>query len=715
MRTRTRRNRANRRAVTRHSPRGGPRLASTALVALLLAGAATFAYQTSFAGVFVFDDEFAIQRNPNIRTLWPLTRVFSAPSESPVSARPVASLTLAVNYALAPIESRDVMAPGGADAPPDVTRRFLANVWGYHFMNLALHVFAALAVFGVVRRTLVSDRLRPRFGPASRALASVVALVWVVHPLTTDAVTYVTQRTEVLMGVFYLLTLYCAIRGAEPGIDRARRRGWAIAAITSCALGMGSKQTMVTAPFVVFVWDWMFGPGPRRLRTSTRSHGHDRLSPHVAGCARSARSPEGTNTVPYLCIEGLRWRLYAGLAATWVILAAGLALERWPHSIGVDREGWTPWTYLLTQAGVIVHYLRLSFVPVPLVLDYDGWPMARSVLDVAPQAALLLVLVGATIAAVVRRAPWGFAAAWFFALLAPSSSVLPLATEIAAERRMYTALVAVVALAVIGAYGLGQLLLERLVPEGRPRRAVLAVAVVALAGVAGGLGVLTLDRNRDYWSEERIWRDTVDKRPDNPRARLNHGVLLAAERRYPEAEAQLREALRLKEPVAKAHLNLGSILCSQQRFEEGVPHLERAIALNPELSTAQANLAEAYGALGRRAQAAQHFALAVQGEPDKLFLLNRLGWLLATSPEDNVRDAARAVELGERAVRLTSRQDTLSLDTLAAAYAEAGRFDEAAATAREALELEARRGTVNRPLADRLSLYTSGRKFRESR
>jgi hypothetical protein len=220
--TRPRRNRASRRAVPRDSSRGSPRFASTVLVALLVTGAAAFAYQTSFAGVFVFDDEFAIQRNPHIRTLWPLTRVLSAPPESPVSARPVASLTLAVNYALAPVESRDVMAPGGATAPADVTRRFLDNLWGYHFMNLALHVFAALAVFGVVRRTLVSDRLRPRFGAASRALASAIALVWVVHPLTTDAVTYVTQRTEVLMGLFYLLTLYCAVRGAEPGIDRGR-------------------------------------------------------------------------------------------------------------------------------------------------------------------------------------------------------------------------------------------------------------------------------------------------------------------------------------------------------------------------------------------------------------------------------------------------------------------------------------------------------------
>jgi tetratricopeptide (TPR) repeat protein len=690
MRTKTRPNRTTRRAAARPGVGGGPRLTSTALVALLIAGAALFAYQTSFAGVFVFDDEFAIQRNPNIRALWPLTRALSAPPESPVSARPLASLTLAVNYALAPPASRDVMTAGGANAPPDAARHLLANVWGYHLMNLALHVLAALAVFGAVRRTLMSDRLRARYGPASSALAAAVAIVWVVHPLTTDAVTYVTQRTEVLMGLFYLLTLYCAIRGAEPGLGRARRRAWAAAAVIACALGMGSKQTMVTAPFVVLVWDWMFG-------------------------SRAAEAAAGPQREPSAGASRLRWRLYTALAGTWVILAVGLAVERWPHSIGIDRDGWTPWTYLLTQAGVIVHYLRLSFVPTPLVLDYDGWSMARSLLDVAPQAAMLLLLVGATIAAVVRRAPWGFPAAWFSALLAPSSSILPLATEIAAERRMYTALVAVVALTIIGAYALGRSLIERLGLGSRTRRAVAVFTLVALAGVAAGLGVLTLDRNRDFWSEEGLWRDTVEKRPDNPRARLNYGVLLGAERRYAEAEVQLREALRLKEPVAKAHLNLGSILCAQQRFDEGVPHLERAIALEPELSTAHRNLGEAYGALGRRAQAAEQFALAVQGEPENVFLLNRLGWLLATSPEDGVRNAARAVDAGERAVRLTSRRDPESLDTLAAAYAEAGRFDDAAATAREALEAAARRGMPDRAMADRLSLYTSGQPFREPR
>jgi len=413
-RTKARAARPQRRSRDQGRPLPKSGLASTVLLAIVLAGAAGWAYSTSFPGVFVLDDKFGIVDNPNIKALWPLTRAMWAPPEMPVSGRPVASLTLVINYALTPTDVRDVMTPGGPGAPPEMAERFLRNVWGYHFFNLTLHVFAALALFGVVRRTLLSDRLRPRFAADSTALAFIVSLGWLVHPLLTDAVTYVVQRTEVLMGLFYLLTLYCAIRAGERTLPVVRRKWWMAAAIAACALGMGSKQTMIGAPLMVWLWDWLFGPDARD----------------------GARASDERN---------LRWRLYAGLAATWVILGALVAAERWPHSIGFNREGWTPWTYLLTQTGVIVHYLRLSLVPSPLVLDYDGWPMARSVLEVAPHAAFLTLLLGATVFAIVRRQPWGFPGGWFFATLAPSSSVLPLATEVAAERRMYLPLAALVA------------------------------------------------------------------------------------------------------------------------------------------------------------------------------------------------------------------------------------------------------------------------------
>jgi protein O-mannosyl-transferase len=658
------------------SRRARAAVAATCLAVACIVSAAAWAYSTSFAGVFVYDDQFAIVENPNIKSLWPLTTALAAPAESPVSGRPTASLSLAINYALAPEDARDVMAPAGPFDPPDVTEKFLRNVWGYHAVNLVLHIAAALALFGVIRRTLVTARLTGLEASASTWVAASAATVFAVHPLTVDAVTYIAQRTEVLMGLCYALTVYGAIRAWEAPASSRPRLAWTIVSVVACGLGMGSKQTMVTAPLVVWVWDWIFGPADR---------GEDRQA---------------------------RRTLYAGLAATWLLLAASVAYERWPTSIGLNLEGWTPWTYLLTQSTVICHYVRLAILGGPLVLDYDGWPMSRSLVAVLPFALPLAVLCGATVWGVVRRRAWAFPLTVCYAALAPSSSVLPLATEIAAERRMYVPLAALIALAAAGAFVLGRRLVARAASLSASRVIVLRViAGTATAVLVIDYGSMTLARNRDFWSDERIWADAVEKRPTNPRARLNYGVDLAQARRVAEAEVQLREAVRLKDTSAPAHANLGSVLCSLGRVEEGATHLERALAIDPTYTKAYNNLGEAYGALGRRALAARYFGLAVKEAPDEPFLLNRLGWLLATSPEDDVRDGARAVDAAERAVRVTSGQDPMSLNTLAAAYAEVGRFDAAIAAAREALALAERQGrsALLPELARRLERYEARR------
>ena len=648
-------------------------LRPTVLAAILVA-AATWAYAPSFQGVFIYDDGGAIVENPNIRALWPLTRAMSAPPESPVSARPVAALTLAINYALAPADVRDVMKPGRSGRPDD-NARFLRNVWGYHAVNLLLHVLTALVIAGVVRRTLLTGGLCERFGRAATLLGFATALVWVLHPLTTDAVTYIAQRTEVLMGLCYALTLYCSIRAAE---NDARPRFWIVAAIVACAAGMGSKQTMVTAPIVVWIWDWMF------------------LSP-----------------------AGAQWRrrkaLYIGLAATWLLLGTLVAYERWPTSIGFALEGWTPWTYLLTQTTVIAHYIRLSVLGGPLALDYDGWPMSQSALAVLPYALPLLLGLGITTAGVLRRRAWAFPAVVWYAALAPSSSILPLATEIAAERRMYLPVAAFFALVIPGAYVIGCRLLPRVaVDESRQRTLGRSVAGVALALAALAYGSMTSARNREFRSAESIWQDTVEKRPSNSRARLNYGVSLADGGRAADAEGQLREAVRLKETNAAAHLNLGALLAARGKPEEGIAQLERALALDPSYTAAYRNLGEAYGALGDRAMAAKYFARAVEANPADVFLLNRLGWLLATSPEDSIRQGAKAVAVAERAVELTGRKDPESLDTLAAAYAELDRFPDAVRTGERALGLAQSQGRNDLvpELRDRLARYQSGQKYR---
>jgi len=634
-------------------PLGLPRpLAAIAIVLAVLAS-----YAGSFDGAFVFDDIQAIADNPHVRTLLPLRQSFTAPTEVTTAGRPVAAFSFAVSYALA----------GGYDT------------WMFHATNVAIHACAALALFGIVRRTLLTPPLRDRYGPSSTALAFAVALLWAVHPLQTQSVTYLVQRVESLMGLFLLLTLYCAIRGAErfdlkveaarSARKRATRRSsdveaghaawWSALAIVCCACGMATKQTMAGAPLIVLAWDWLFAD-------------------HPSGGGPWKR----------------RWPLYAGLASTWVLLAYLVASEPRPHSVGAI-EGWTPAGYLVTQAGVILHYLRLAAWPRPLIFDYD-WPPAHGASAITA-VAIVTALGAATLAGLLRRRPWAFAGAWFFVILAPSSSVLPIATEVAAEHRMYLPLAAVIALAVCAAHRR----IARFVP----------VAAVLIATV---FGVQTAARNRDYISDERIWIDTIAKQPSNARARNNYAVDLLQTGNFPEAETQARAAIALKPATAEAHKTLGVALLATGRAEEGIPELQRATELDPDDGSAYRNLGEAYGAKGDLASAARAFLEAARHLPDDAFVLNRAGWLLATARDPAVRNGGEALTLASHAVDVTARRDVTSLDTLAAAHAELGQFDAAIAAAAEALALA--RSTGQSPmigeLEQRVAMYRAGRPMR---
>ncbi|MEW5981235.1 MAG: tetratricopeptide repeat protein [Acidobacteriota bacterium] len=636
------------------------------VIAVVIVAAGTWAYATSFDGVFVLDDVRAIARNPTIRTLWPLSAPLAPPTASTVAGRPVANLSLAINYALAPPEVRNVFetnGPGSRPGAPDTAARLRRNARGYHAGNLLIHLAAALVLFGIVRRTLLSERLRSHFEHSALWMAGAIALVWVTHPLTSAAVTYIVQRVESLMGLLFLLTLYCAIRASEG----KRAQTWTAAAIASCGLGMATKETMVSAPVVVAAWMWLF-TRVRRL-----------------GTARDRRSHPAV--------------LFAGLAATWVILALLVLGERRGPSLSLAAP--TAWRYLLTQSDVVVHYLGQAFVPTSLVFLYD-WPLAETLSYVWPQALVLSALVVVTAAGVIRRWPVAFLGVWFFLILAPSSSVLPIVTEVAAEHRMYLPLAAVVALIVLSAV----VAARRLNVGGRMGAvAALAATVVVVAAAA----VETRARNEAYWSSETLWRDTVAKRPDFPRPRVLYGSVLLSAGKVAEAEAQLRVAVTLAPDDPMARLRLGAALAQQRKFDEAIPHVERAAANLPDDPGAYRMLGEIYAAQGQDALAVANLERALSGMGGDPDLLVRLAMMLADSRDPSVRDGGKALGLAERAVALTSRRHVMALAALALAQAESGRVPQAAGTAREALQL-AREQNANpaliRELEYRVQHYT---------
>jgi len=608
----------------------GPALRWAAALGIVLATAA--AYQGCMAGPLIYDDNLWITWNPSIRRLWPLAGVLFPPASPLVYGRPVVSLSLALNHAI-----------GGN------------NPGGYHLANVAVHVLAALALFGVVRRTLA---FRPAAFPEERdriLLAFAVALLWAVHPLQTESVTYVAQRAESLMGLFYLLTLYCFIRGARsPG-----PRTWHLLSVLACVLGMATKEVMVTAPLVVLAYDRTFvAPG---FREALR----------------------------------LRGRLYLGLASAWLVpclLAAGLR----GRGLGFGL-GYSWWGYGLAECWAVVHYLILAAWPHPLVFDY-GTHVVGSVGEALPWAMVLAALGAAAAAGFRRRTLLGFAGAWFFVILAPASSVIPVAFQPVAEHRMYLPLAGVVALFVAAAWAL------------LGRRSVPVFLAAALA-----LGIGTRLRNRDYRSESAIWSDTVLRRPSNPRARIALGSALAREERQAEAAQQFVAALRIDPGDFEARRNLGLALTHMGRFDEalrqyagilpptpdsaplhydiglaldGAGRLAEAIAeygkalrLDPADGEAHNNLGSALYRTGRIAEAIAQYQLAVHFKPDSARVHYNLAMALA-----DTRRIEKAIEEYRAAVRLDPDYAEAH-NNLGTILAETGRVGEAIAEFREALRI----------------------------
>ena len=508
----------------------------------LLVVAVSAAYANSFHGPFIFDDTPSIVENHSIRHL-ASPQVLAAPPDAITTAgRPVVNLSLAINYAI-----------GGL------------AVEGYHVVNLALHILAALALFALVRRTLLLPTLCAQFGAAATGLALAVALLWAVHPLQTESVTYIVQRAEAIVGLLYLLTLYCLLRGAAA----ARGRAWYAAAVGTCALGMASKEVMVLAPVVAVLYDRIF----------------------IAGSFRKSLRR--------------RWGLWLALAATWVLLALVYNMSRNRGGSAGFGLGMTVWAYARTQFGCIIHYLRLAFWPSPLVLDY-GYPIASKATEIVPYAMAVFALVAATAAALALRPKWGFLGVWFFAILAPTSSIVPLPGQTEAEHRMYLPLAAVVALVVLAAYwAMGRFGL-------RFRRAVAAL----IPAVAAILGWGTYQRNKAYQSELAIWDIAVRDSPLNDRAYLSRGNAYRANGQYGAAIEDYDKSIALNPRYAKAYNGRGNAYSGEGRYDEAMKDYGKAIKLKPDLADAYNGRGSVFGNMGQVDAAIKEFDRAIELDPE---------------------------------------------------------------------------------------------------
>ena len=498
-------------------PRTAPRPATEDTVgsrrrrlAARLAGAATIvaavwaAYHPALIAPLIFDDIRVVAGNPSIEKLWPLYSSEPSPlnpvAGTPTSVRPLVNLSLALNYSLGGLDPR-----------------------GYHVFSIVLHALTALLLWSVVRRTLDLEFFAGRFAGVSHLLGFATALVWALHPLDTETVIYVTQRTEGMMGFFYLATLLTSIcywTATRP----AARIAWVVLATASALLGMVSKEMMASAPAMVLLYERTFVRGT------------------FLGALRRS------------------WPLYAGLALGWMpIVVFSLRGVRTPLA-GFD-QGVPAHEWWLTECEALCMYLRMVFWPWPLSLHH-GITYLTSLREAWPYVAATAALVAATVVLVLRRTAAGFVGAWLLAVLSPTLLV-PLVIEIAAERRMYVPLMAIVPLVIAGTYELARWAFDsgkgRASSQAAGPRAMQAPAVLTLcaAGVLALVFFAAVDRRALLFADDlALWSDAVRQYPDDAIVLVFEGIALERRGRPKEALEDFQRAVRNDPKSFVAHYNV---------------------------------------------------------------------------------------------------------------------------------------------------------------
>lgn len=606
---------------------------------VLILGAAVFlVYLPAAHGPFIFDDFETIVDNPSIRQLWPLVGSgknigpLNPPETSPAHGRPLVNLAMAVNYRF-----------GGLDP------------FGYRIAHMVVHLLSAMLLWAIVARTLRLDYFQGRFDRVAEPLSFAAALIWALHPLNTETLVYVTQRTELMMGLFYLATLYCSMRFWDTS-RTTLRTVYLVLATLACMSGMLCKEMMASAPAMVLLYERTF----------------------VAGSFRRALSRS--------------WPLYVGLALAWVpIIALNFNGPRTPGAgfgMGATAQEW--W---FTQTKVLFLYLKLAVWPWPLVIHYEV-AYLKTLSEAWPWLLTTGLLAIGTTVLVWRRSVVGFVTVWVFAVLSPTLLV-PLVGETVAERRMYVPLAAIVPLLIVGGYVLQRRVWQALAQRvGRKsiRGGPFATCLVTTVTLAIGFAYLCSHRLVAYRDEFSLWQDAVVHQPHNPMVQLSLGTLLAETGQLPEAIGHLEEAVRLAanrqdspEWYAelmhyRAHFNLARALEGSGRFQDAIEQYRATLKLRPDDAASHYNLARLLENTGHTQQASEHYRQAIAAQPDFPAAHSNLGILLLTA--GHVQEAIESFEDA-----LQGQKNLGNYLNLATAYSSANRVAEAIPLAEKALDL----------------------------
>ena len=607
-----------------------------ALCLVLLMALGVIIYYNTLNSPFVFDDKKAIVENHFIRVAelsW--SNIIKAATEYGKN-RPVSMLTFALNFYFG---------------------RY--NVVGYHLVNILIHTANGILLFFFLKITLtISSRQRSvasKLDPFTvTALSFCTALLWLAHPVQTQAVTYIVQRMTSVAATFYILALILYAKGRlaqrnasqVPDNQAANERQnkkwhnyffWHLGCALAAVIALGSKESTVTLPFFIFLYEWYFFQD-LNLNWLKRS-------------------------LKYLAVIVVLFGVVA------FIFLGSEPLEKLKALRDFSEGRFTMGQRLLTQTRVVIYYLSLIFYPYPsrLNLDYD-FPLSYSLINpfttlLSLTAIIGLIILGVYLAKKERLISFGIL--WFFGNLVIESSVIPLALIF--EHRLYLPSMFLFLIPVTLGY--------RYIKLVWLRTGVLCLVVVVLS-------VWTYQRNQVWQNALTLWTDVVKKSPNKARPQLNLGLALANQDRLDEATQHYSKSIQLDPNYAEAHNNLGVVLKKQGKIDEAIQHYRKALQLNPTYAAAINNLAEAFVKQGKMQDALEYYHRTLRIDPTNDKVYNHLG--IALAEQGKIEEAIEQY----RKARQLNPTNAEALFNWGEALAKQGRTKEAITLFHQALQID---------------------------
>ena len=606
------------------------------------------------------------------------------------------------------------------------------NAAGHHAMSVIIHIVTSLLLFYLFQR-MTGAMWRSGF----------VAAAFALHPVHVEAVAWAAERKDVLGGLFWVLTMLAYMQYVDrPGIRRY------LSVVALFAMAIMSKPMVVTLPFVLLLLDYWPLERFRWRRSSNRADHQTIWAGRLV-----------LEKMPLLLMS-------AGLAVMTVVAQADIG--------AVSAVELVPVSYRIGNMFVsYVAYIGQTIWPIGLAVIYPLNPMDRAA--VAPAPLFAVMLAAATIGALYigrRRRYVAVGWLWYIGTLVPVIGLVQVGPQAMADRYMY---IPMVGLLIIASWGVGDLASGRrwkqAVVAVMGTAAVFAMVVLARIQVTywrnsvtlfehalkavgsnplaedsygnalfkagradeavvhlsravemsptffdarNNLGKVFLQQGK---ADEAIacFEELIERGHDPADVYYDLGVALGMQGRYDQAVRCFDNVLEREPDYPSARKRIGSALLGAGKPAEAVSYLERALEATGDDAEVYMNLGVAHARCGRPEPAKENWARAIHIEPNNANILNNIAWMLATSGEVAGDEAAKAVELAQRACELTAFKDAGYLDTLAAAHASAGRFPEAIETARKALnmaEAAGQQGYIG-GIRGRLKLYQEGRAYRE--